>query len=124
MPRTVEVVDGKVRYEGRTLAEWVPDVVADLVVACDPERIILFGSVVRGDDGPDSDIDLLLVAGPTADRHAMAKAALIAVAEALPEVDPVVVGRAAIAPSSVIAGSVVAAALREGKVVYEHGGRT
>lgn len=123
MARTVEVVDGKVRYEGRTLSEWVPDVVADLVSACDPERIILFGSVARGDDGSNSDIDLLLVADPTADRHAMAKAALIAVAGALPEVDPVVVGCAAVAPNSVMAGSVIAAALREGRVVYERGGR-
>ncbi len=124
MSRTVAVVEGKVRYEGRTLAEWVPDVVADLVSACDPERIILFGSVARGADGPYSDIDLLVVADPTADRHAMATAALIAVAEALPEVDPVVVGRAAIVPNSVIAGSVIAAALREGRVVYDHGART
>ena len=26
-----------------------------------PKRIILFGSVARGDDGPDSDIDLLIL---------------------------------------------------------------
>ncbi|MGQ0742867.1 MAG: nucleotidyltransferase domain-containing protein [Acidimicrobiales bacterium] len=60
MSRTVEVVDGKVRYDGRTLAEWVPEVVADIVDACGPLRVILFGSVARGDDGPDSDIDLLI----------------------------------------------------------------
>jgi len=57
----VEVVDGKARYEGRTLAEWVPSLVDDLVRALDPIQIMLFGSVARGDDTKDSDVDLLIV---------------------------------------------------------------
>lgn len=61
MTRSVEVIEGKVRYDGRTLAEWVPQVVADLIEAAHPLKIILFGSVARGDDGPDSDIDILVV---------------------------------------------------------------
>lgn len=36
-------------------------VVADLVAAADPVRIIMFGSTARGTAGPDSDIDLLVV---------------------------------------------------------------
>jgi predicted nucleotidyltransferase len=56
-----QVVDGRIRYAGRTLAEWVPDVVADLVAAAQPLRVLLFGSVARAVDGPDSDIDLLVV---------------------------------------------------------------
>jgi predicted nucleotidyltransferase len=56
-----EVRDGKAYYDGRTLAEWVPDLVTRLVEGFSPERVILFGSVARGDDGPDSDIDLLVV---------------------------------------------------------------
>jgi predicted nucleotidyltransferase len=58
---TVEEVGGKVRYKCRSLAEWVPRAVEDLVGACDPLQVILFGSVARGEDGPDSDIDLLVV---------------------------------------------------------------
>ncbi len=61
MHKIVEVVDGKARYDGRTLAEWVPDSVSHLVAACEPLQVILFGSVARGDDGPDSDIDLLVI---------------------------------------------------------------
>ncbi|MGH8908613.1 MAG: nucleotidyltransferase domain-containing protein [Egibacteraceae bacterium] len=64
---TWEVVDGKARYNGRGLTEWVSVAVADLVVAADPLRIVLFGSVARGDDGPDSDLDLLVVL-PTLDQ--------------------------------------------------------
>ena len=43
------------------LREAVPSIVQDIVRAVDPVRIILFGSVVRGDDGPDSDLDFLVV---------------------------------------------------------------
>lgn len=58
---TRETVDGKPRLGGRPLVEWVPSIVSELVAACDPLQVILFGSVARGDDGPDSDIDLLIV---------------------------------------------------------------
>ncbi|MDR7489636.1 MAG: nucleotidyltransferase domain-containing protein [Armatimonadota bacterium] len=37
------------------------EVVRRLVAAYHPERIYLFGSVARGDAGPDSDYDLLVV---------------------------------------------------------------
>lgn len=56
-----EVRNGKALYEGRTLAEWVPLVVERIVPEVEPARVLLFGSVARGDDGPDSDIDLMVV---------------------------------------------------------------
>ena len=37
------------------------EVVRRLIAAYDPERVYLFGSVARGDAGPDSDYDLLVV---------------------------------------------------------------
>ena len=37
------------------------EVVRRLVAAYQPERIYLFGSVARGDAGPDSDYDIMLV---------------------------------------------------------------
>jgi predicted nucleotidyltransferase len=37
------------------------EIVSRLVEAYEPERIYLFGSVARGDAGPDSDFDLLVV---------------------------------------------------------------
>ena len=37
------------------------DIVSRLVEAYDPERIYLFGSHARGDAGPDSDYDLLVI---------------------------------------------------------------
>lgn len=55
------LVSGSVRWDGRTLREWVPEVVEDIVSTVDPVRIILFGSVLRGEAGADSDLDLLVV---------------------------------------------------------------
>lgn len=48
-------------WEGRTLREWVPVAVEDIVRFCGPRRVILFGSLARGDEGADSDIDLMVV---------------------------------------------------------------
>lgn len=51
----------KVLYQGRTLKEWIPDIVNNLVAAVDPVQIYVFGSVARDEDGPDSDLDILIV---------------------------------------------------------------
>lgn len=48
-------------WAGRTLRQWLPFAVEDVVRSFDPCRIVLFGSVARGEEGPDSDLDLLIV---------------------------------------------------------------
>ena len=57
----MHTVDSEGRYDGLTLREALPSVVDEVVAACDPVEVILFGSVARGEDGPDSDLDLLVV---------------------------------------------------------------
>jgi len=49
------------RWNGRTICEWIPEVVEDIVSIVDPVRIILFGSAARDEMGADSDLDLLVV---------------------------------------------------------------
>lgn len=121
MARPVEVVNGKIRYAGRTLAEWVPDVVDRVVRTLDPSRILLFGSVARGDDGPDSDIDLLIVVDAfEGRRHDTAVAALRALRGLPVAVDVVPATPAMITGSGHLPGT-LRVALREGKVVYERG---
>ncbi|MGH9090674.1 MAG: nucleotidyltransferase domain-containing protein [Acidimicrobiales bacterium] len=44
-----------------TLKQWIPQVVDQVVEQFQPDRIILFGSVARGEEGPDSDLDLLVI---------------------------------------------------------------
>jgi predicted nucleotidyltransferase len=41
--------------------KMIQEMVNRIVEHFDPERIILFGSSARGDAGPDSDVDLLVV---------------------------------------------------------------
>ncbi len=50
-----------VLWSGKTLRQWLPAAVDDVIRAVEPRRIVLFGSVARGDEGPDSDLDLLVV---------------------------------------------------------------
>jgi len=61
MPSTWAVEDGKAVWDGRRLDEWTDVIVADLVTEFDPAAVWLYGSVARGDDDGDSDIDLLVV---------------------------------------------------------------
>jgi len=48
-------------YEGKTLDEWLPSMVERVAKRFDPVKIIVFGSVARGEANYDSDIDLLVV---------------------------------------------------------------
>jgi uncharacterized protein len=117
-----QVVDGKIRYANRTLAEWVPDVVTDLITATNPLRVLLFGSVARGVDGPDSDIDLLVVlpeAWPTR-RHELTVKLARAITAPVP-VDLLVSDPAEIAERGDLPG-ILRVALREGRVVYDRPG--
>ncbi|MBU0611094.1 MAG: nucleotidyltransferase domain-containing protein [Armatimonadetes bacterium] len=42
--------------------EVLDQIVEQIVKVLDPEKIILFGSYARGEAGPDSDVDILVVA--------------------------------------------------------------
>src|SRR5450432_2911036 len=44
-----------------TKQEAIEEITRRLVEHYHPERVYLFGSVARGDDGPDSDLDFLVV---------------------------------------------------------------
>ena len=117
-----QVVDGRIRYSGHTLAEWVPNVVADLVAKADPLQVLLFGSVARGTDGPDSDIDLLVVL-PQVERnrrHELTVKLARAISAPVP-VDLLVTDPAEIAERGDLPG-ILRVALREGRVVYERPG--
>ena len=68
---TYAVPDNHAFWEGCSLREWTEVLVATLVAEFDPVSIILFGSLATESDGPDSDIDLLVVLddAPLADRR-------------------------------------------------------
>lgn len=108
-------------HDDRTAAEWVPEVVDRVVAALDPSRVVLFGSVARGDDGRDSDIDLLVVVDASGGRLDDTATTALRALRGLPvAVDIVPTTPAMIAGSGHLPG-VLRVALREGKVVYERG---
>ena len=52
---------------------FIAPIVAQVVSAVSPVRVVLFGSYARGDARPDSDVDLLVVMPDGADRRAITR---------------------------------------------------
>ena len=95
------------------------EMVERLVVAFHPERVYLFGSAARGDAGPDSDYDLLVVV-PSSDepgyrRMQRAQEALWGLWAAA---DVFVLTREEFARQQSVATSLASAAVAEGRVLY------
>ncbi len=98
--------------------ETLQEIVRRLVVAVQPERIILFGSAARGEMGPDSDVDLLVVKSGVHRRELAAR--LYRELADLPVPKDIIVAT----PEDLerhrdTIGLVYRAALREGRVVYD-----
>ena len=112
-------VDEQGRYDGKTLQELWPSVVDEVVRAVDPTEVILFGSVARGEDGPDSDIDLLVVFDhiePAEKRPMMAR--IRSAIETFAPVDVIVTDPAEMAERHDDVGSILYWPAREGRPVY------
>jgi uncharacterized protein len=100
---------------------YLPEIIDRLVRRLDLLQIILFGSWARGDAGPDSDVDSLLVLAsvPLDEKRNLTVAALDAVNDVPVSVDVVVTDPDEIARRGDLIGTVLRPALREGVVVYE-----
>ncbi len=94
-------------------------VVQRVVAAFRALRVILFGSRARGEAGRWSDVDLLVVLPEVADKRLAAVEMLRAVGDLPVATDIVVSTPQELAHRGQTKGSVLRAALREGKVVYE-----
>jgi predicted nucleotidyltransferase len=87
--------------------------------AFQPERIILFGSMARGDVTPTSDLDLLIVM-PDGTNHRETVAAVYDILRDLTmPTDIVVTTPAEIAEWGHLVGTILRPALREGIVLYD-----
>jgi len=95
------------------------EMVERLVEAFHPDRIYLFGSAARGDAGPDSDYDLLVVVAssdePGYRRMQRAQEALWGISAAA---DVFVLTRDEFERQRSVVTSLASAALAEGKVLY------
>jgi predicted nucleotidyltransferase len=95
------------------------EIVRRLVAVYQPQRIYLFGSVARGDAGPDSDYDLMLVvpdeSTPERQRSRLAYETLWGTGTAA---DVIVLTTSQFERRRHVAASLPATVLREGRLIH------
>ena len=103
----------------RNVDELLAEISRRIQEAAEPERIILFGSYARGDAGPDSDLDLLVVVrGVSQPRHESTRIRR-ALRGLLVPIDVIVATPEHLEQYRDSPGLIYRAALREGRTLYE-----
>ncbi len=97
------------------LRKRIADIIRSVV---EPEKIIIFGSYARGDAGPDSDLDILVIVAVDGLKHNTAAKIHSALADMEISKDVVVVRPEEFGRFSDVPGSVVYDAAKEGILVY------
>jgi len=100
-------------------ARLLEEVVRRIRAVGDPKRIVLFGSRARGEAGPESDLDLLIVEPSDQPRYRRAPRYLRALVGVFPAKDVVVWTPEEIAAWAGVPNAFITTALREGQVLYE-----
>ena len=100
------------------LERIIDEMVLRIVERFDPERIILFGSAARGDAGPDSDVDLLVVMQVEGSKREKAVEIGVAVNDISVPKDIVVTTPEDFEWRKEIVGTIERPAVREGRLVY------
>ena len=97
------------------------DMVADIVGAVHPEKIVLFGSRARGESNRDSDVDLLIVVRDfeAATRQQLLSKVRNGLFDYLVPIDLVLYAQGELSRFSEWKNHVVRTALDEGRVLYE-----
>jgi uncharacterized protein len=104
---------------GKTVPKDVlDDIIRRIVQVAAPEQIIMFGSAARGDMGPNSDVDLLVVKRGQVHRRHLAEAIYRNMIGAGQAVDVIVVTPEDIERYRNSHALIIAPALREGKLIY------
>ena len=103
---------------GRVKRKVLADVIRRVVEAAQPDKIILFGSAARGEMGPNSDLDLLVIKGGKYDHGRVTTAIYRQLSGAGAAVDVVLVTPEDVERYRDTHCLVIFPALKEGKVVY------
>jgi predicted nucleotidyltransferase len=101
-----------------TVHALIDRIVKRIVKKFAPEKIILFGSQARGDTGPDSDIDLLVVMPVEGSVLDKALDIRVALPHGPVSIDVIVTTPEAFACRKEYFGTIEWPAYREGKVLY------
>jgi len=106
----------------RTPAEYesaIQQAVDRIATRFHPDKIILFGSQARGQGGPDSDADLLVIMPVAGSKRQQAVQIDLAM-EGIPiPIDLIVVTPDEVHKDRETAGTIIGEAMREGRVLYE-----
>ena len=102
----------------RPVRKEVREMVKRIVKQFRPERIILFGSHARGEAGPDSDVDLLVIMPVRGSKRNKAIEIAVALDDIRIPKDIIVTTPEEFAWRKEIAGTIEKPAARDGKVVY------
>jgi predicted nucleotidyltransferase len=100
-------------------AAHLNDVISRVVEVADPGKILLFGSAARGETGPYSDLDLLVVKAGDFHRGRLTEDIYMNLLGVGQAVDVVVVTPEDVARYGDSHALIIAPALREGKIVYD-----
>jgi predicted nucleotidyltransferase len=100
-------------------ARLLDGIITRIRQAGNPIRIVLFGSHARGQAGPSSDLDLLIVEDSDLPRHRRAPRYLRALVGAFPAKDVIVWTPAEIAAWANLPNAFISTVLREGVTLYE-----
>ncbi len=102
-----------------TTEATIQEITKRLVDGFHPRRVILFGSHARGDAGPQSDVDLIVLFDELDDRY-RTEAAMIAVLRGIRvPIDLLAFSSSEFEDERSRFGSVAGPAAREGRVLYE-----
>jgi predicted nucleotidyltransferase len=94
------------------------EIIQRIVDCANPDQIILFGSAARGEGGPDSDLDLLIVKSGVTHRRQLAQQIHLSLFGIGIPVDVVVVTPEDVEAYADKVGSIIGPAIREGIQVY------
>jgi predicted nucleotidyltransferase len=97
----------------------IQEAVRRIVEAFAPERVIVFGSAARGDQGPKSDLDLLVIVPRIENRRAMTTAMSGLLWGLRIPCDLLVLTGEEFERERGVIGSVIRPAAAEGRVVYD-----
>ncbi len=99
--------------------ELIKEIVRRIVTVADPEKVVLFGSYARGQQTEYSDVDILVIKKSSLPRHRRAAPIRLALADLPIDKDILVFTPEEEGEWVTASASVLATAIREGKVLYE-----
>jgi excisionase family DNA binding protein len=97
----------------------IDEMVRRIVEQFDPERVILFGSYARGNAGPDSDVDLLVVMHFQGSKRAKQVEIRVSLHDIHVPKDIIVASPQEVEKYRDLVGTIIRPALREGITLYE-----